>query len=102
MLLVRRPQYRPMDNPVSGLRAALESDAQFRTEFLSASSFDDAAALAARHGWIVAAVDAETLTREYGRTENRELSDTELDRVSGGATLNQRSVNPLVISRDRT
>lgn len=91
-----------MDNPITGLRTALETDAAFRAEFLSASSFDDAAAVASRRGWVVTAADAETLVRECGKTDDRELSDGELDRVSGGARINSNSVNPLTIARDRT
>lgn len=70
-------------DPITGLREAVAIDETFRAELLAAASFEEAAALAGRRGWVVTAADIGVLVRELTPPE-RELSDAELDQVSGG------------------
>ena len=66
------------------LTTALKTDVSFREEFLAAKSLQEAADIAVRKGYVVTVADLEALAREASTPEEGELSEADLERVSGG------------------
>jgi hypothetical protein len=68
---------------LDSLREALRTDAAFLREFASASSHEAAGEVAARRGWALDTGEIRTL-RESLAPATDELSETELETISGG------------------
>ncbi len=66
------------------LIAALRTDESFRTDFLAAGSFNEAAAIAARQGYVITVADLEALAHDSSPLAAGELSEADLKHVTGG------------------
>ena len=73
------------DRTVGALRAAIESDAAFQSEFANAKSASDALAVVNRRGWQATAAEVEGLFNALAFASTSQGSEAELDRVSGGS-----------------
>jgi predicted ribosomally synthesized peptide with nif11-like leader len=67
------------------LIAALSTDESFRTDFLAAGSFNEAAAIAARKGYVITVADLEALAQDSNLPDGGELSEADLKHVAGGS-----------------
>ena len=72
-----------MKTEMQSLRDVLHADPAFRHEFLSAPSHETAAELVGQRGWSLPMDDIRTL-REGFSLGKSELSDAELETISGG------------------
>jgi predicted ribosomally synthesized peptide with nif11-like leader len=72
------------NDAITGLITALATNESFRSEFQAVKSFEEAAALARRHGWPVTVADLEALAHQASALAGGELSEAELERICGG------------------
>ena len=73
-----------LNDAITGLAKALVTNESFRREFQAVKSFEEAAALSRRHGWPVTSADLEALAHQSSALAEGELSEAELETISGG------------------
>jgi predicted ribosomally synthesized peptide with nif11-like leader len=76
-------RFRMLNDGIIELTRALATNESFRREFQAVNSFEEAAALARRHGCSVTAADLEALAHQSSGLEG-ELSEAELETISAG------------------
>jgi predicted ribosomally synthesized peptide with nif11-like leader len=73
-----------LNDGIIELTRALATNESFRREFQAVNSFEEAAALARRHGCPVTGADLEALAHQSSGLAKGELSEVELEAISAG------------------